>query len=425
MDARQAAENVIRTLQQNGREAFLVGGCVRDIVLGRPPKDFDVATKARPEEVQAIFPRTLPVGEKFGVVIVMVEGHQIEVATYRRDGVYTDGRRPDEVSYSNNVQEDVKRRDFTMNGLLLTSSSDFSVKGVPGDHIYKFGAYSVLDYVSGLEDIRNKTIRCIGDPATRFTEDALRMMRAVRFAAQLNFSIEQQTLKAIVNLREKIQQISRERVTMELLRLLTAPYPVVGLVPLFHSGLARFVFTPDFVSELKLGHTLERFEVCQPHDPILALTMLLTDASPRVADQVLGNLRLSSAQYNKVHEALMIGRFGVLHYHNVAYKEPAHLKRTARLTGFDIALQILEQDSAIGKCLHSPAYVAEVLASYRSLTPEEINPAPLITGQDLIDMGKTPGPEFSEILRRVETEQLNGKLPSREAALQFVVLGGA
>lgn len=418
--ARQAAMEVIRTLQSLGFEAFLVGGCVRDIMLSREPKDFDVTTNARPDNVQQIFEKTIPVGAAFGVIVVLQDGHQIEVATYRADGEYTDARRPDTVSYSNEAREDIVRRDFTMNGLLLTPPMAFQVKGVAAEHIGMYDGYGYVDFVGGKEDIENKIIRAIGNPVHRFTEDALRMLRAVRFAAQLGFDIEQGTLKAIVRMRENITKVSRERVAAELMKLVTAPYPVNGLAPLFHTGLARFVFEPGFVASLRLGRTLERFEECQPTNPILGLAMLLVDAEGALTDsgpayRVLDSLKLSSHEHKAISGGLTLLHSGSLHR---AYNtDDASVKRLAREPGFDIALRLLEQDSAIGKSMLSVDTVARTLAKYRSLTPEDIRPKPLVTGQDLIDMGMKPGPEFTSILRDIETHQLNGRLKTREEAL--------
>lgn len=412
---RDAALQVIRTLQNLGFEAFLVGGCVRDIMLSREPKDFDVTTNARPDDVQRIFDKTIPVGASFGVIVVVQYGHQIEVATYRADGEYTDARRPDTVSYNNEAKEDIVRRDFTMNGLLLTPPMAFHVKGVEAEHIGMYDGYGYVDFVGGKEDIENKIIRAIGDPVARFTEDALRMLRAVRFAAQLGFEIEQGTLKAIVRMRENLTKISRERVAAELLKLVTAPFPVRGLAPLFHTGLARFVFTPEFVDSLKFARTLERFEEEQPFDPLLGLTMLLVDADAGVADKVLDSLKLSSDQFKVVHSALTIERFAALYGHFI--KDAAAMKRLAREPGFKIALKLFEQDSRIGKSLHSAETVARILAKYLSFAPGDIRPQPFVTGQDLIDMGLKPGPEFTDILRHIETLQLNGHLKSREEAL--------
>src|ERR1700675_2290216 len=185
---------VMHRLENKGFEAFLVGGCVRDRLLQRQSKDFDVTTDATPDQVRAIFTHTIPVGAKFGVVVVVMDGVQVEVATYRADGAYSDGRRPDEVMYSRSAKEDVVRRDFTMNGLLLNSLGD------------------ITDHVGGRKDIENRVIRCIGDANVRFAEDALRMLRAVRFAAQLGFEIEANPLEAIESNARLLNVISKERV---------------------------------------------------------------------------------------------------------------------------------------------------------------------------------------------------------------------
>src|SRR5271154_830143 len=205
---------VMHRLENKGFEAFLVGGCVRDRILNRQSKDFDVTTDATPDQVRAIFTHTIPVGAKFGVTVVVMDGVQVEVATYRADGVYSDSRRPDNVTYSRSAKEAVVRSDFTMNGLLLNSLGD------------------ITDYVGGQEDIRKKTIRAIGNANVRFSEDALRMIRACRFAAQLGFTIEEKTLEAIEDNARLLSVISRERIAAELFRLFSSPEPLKGIAPL-------------------------------------------------------------------------------------------------------------------------------------------------------------------------------------------------
>src|SRR5271155_617847 len=204
---------VMHTLENKGFEAFLVGGCVRDRILNRQSKDFDVTTDATPDQVRAIFTHTIPVGAKFGVVVVVMDGVQVEVATYRADGAYSDGRRPDDVQYSLSAKEDVVRRDFTMNGLLMDANGQ------------------IIDHVGGQADIDLSVIRAIGDPNVRFAEDALRMIRAVRFAAQLRFDIEIRTYEAIQANAGLLKVISRERIAAELFKILSSPFPLKGIVP--------------------------------------------------------------------------------------------------------------------------------------------------------------------------------------------------
>src|SRR5271169_285737 len=236
---------VMHRLEHKGFEAFLVGGCVRDHRLHRQSKDFDVTTDATPDQVRAIFTHTIPVGAKFGVVVVVMDGVQVEVATYRADGAYTDGRRPDEVVYSRSAEEDVVRRDFTMNGLLMNSNGE------------------VIDYVGGKADINDRIIRAIGDPNVRFAEDALRMLRAVRFAAQFKFDIEVRTLEAIASNAQLLKVISRERVAAELFKILSAPFPLAGIVPFISTGLFRYALPSKFVDHINMTRTIQRFGMFQ------------------------------------------------------------------------------------------------------------------------------------------------------------------
>lgn len=426
---RFAATTVIRELQRNGFEAFLVGGCVRDMILGNEPKDFDVTTNALPEQVQAIFTKTLPVGVSFGVVIVVVDvdgkDEQIEVATYRTDGLYSDGRRPDTVEYGKTAREDVERRDFTMNGLLLTTPMDFPVKGVTAEDHDMFDGYGIVDFVGGREDIKARLIRCIGDPNKRFTEDALRMMRAMRFAAKLGFKIEPRTFEAITANASKIVNVSRERVAMEMFKLLTAPFPLDGLVPLFSSGLAAHVFPREFMDNLLLGRTLRRFEEFHTTDPVLAMAMFLADTSnPKTPMTMAQNLKLSNDEKARIVTALLY--VSAIPKAREYDSKPSHFKRTMRVAGIELALEIAVQNELIGVTSVGTEALMSIVNDYRGLTAEEIYPAPLVTGNDLIAAGYTPGPTFRDVLYAVETEQLDGKLTTHEQALQraFVLMAG-
>src|SRR5271157_4616210 len=251
---------VMHTLENKGFEAFLVGGCVRDRRLHRQSKDFDVTTDATPDQVRAIFAHTIPVGAKFGVVVVVMDGVQVEVATYRADGAYTDGRRPDEVMYSRSAEEDVVRRDFTMNGLLMNSNGE------------------IIDYVGGKADIEDRVIRAIGDANVRFAEDALRMMRAVRFAAQLGFAIEEKTLGAIEGNARLLAVISRERVAAELFKMLAAPEPLKGIVPFISTGLFRFALPENFAENANMTRMIQRFGMFEANkDAMLGMGMFFAD----------------------------------------------------------------------------------------------------------------------------------------------------
>jgi poly(A) polymerase len=399
---------VQQRLIEKGFEAYLVGGCVRDRLLGRQPKDYDITTNALPEQVQAIFGYTVPVGAKFGVVVVVKDNTQVEVATYRADGAYTDGRRPDEVKFSASAKEDVIRRDFTMNGLLL--KADYSV----------FDENGIVDYVGGVEDIKHRTIRAIGDPNVRFAEDALRMLRACRFAAQLNFKIEAGTLAAIEKNARLLRVISAERVAAELFKIFTTPHPLKGLVPFFATGLARYALPESFGRTSLFTFTMQRFkQFSAAKDPLLGMAMFLADAPPSESHVMAHFLKLSNEQKEQlvnarqVHlptfQASMRGEFVPL----------SRMKRMARRSGMEIALELFIQDEVIGKTNFGFEAVMELVRQYRALTPEEIRPVPIVTGQDLINMGLKPGPHFSEILTDIETGQLEGTL-TREAAIEHV-----
>jgi len=231
-----AARKAMAILKAAGYEAHWVGGYVRDLILGRKPKDIDIATIARPDQIMALFDKTIPVGAQFGIVIVVIDGVQLEIATYREDGLYGDSRRPDVVFYTDTIRKDVERRDFTIGGLAM---APYPYLGeVPPDYRRVEGKEGdddtvIIDWVGGLADIEAKVIRCIGDPVARFTEDKLRMMRAVRFAAQLGFDIEAGTKNAIIHMASKINQVSRERIRDEMAKLLTADYATRGISLLF------------------------------------------------------------------------------------------------------------------------------------------------------------------------------------------------
>src|SRR6266571_8740101 len=273
MSPHTLADRICRTLRANGHQAFLVGGCVRDLVLGREPADFDVATDAVPERVQELFPNANAVGAQFGVVIVMEEGTDVEVATFRFDVSYSDGRHPDAVVYSHTPQDDVQRRDFTINGLLLDPQTG-----------------EVLDFVGGKADVQAKLIRAIGDPVRRFAEDKLRMMRAVRFAARFGYTIEPATFGAIRELHGQIHKVSRERVRDELVKMLTEgrarrAFELLDATELLHEVLPEIEKMkgveqpPQFHPEGDVWvHTLIMLEALQPGcSPTLAMGALLHD----------------------------------------------------------------------------------------------------------------------------------------------------
>lgn len=425
---RDAALTVIRKLQANGFEAFLVGGCVRDMILGDEPKDFDVTTNALPIQVQVLFEKTLPIGASFGVIIVVIDGVQIEVATYRTDGLYSDGRRPDTVEYGKTAREDVERRDFTINGLLMMptlgaeSSPALQQRMLQEEQADKEafelrdGTTCIVDFVGGREDIDNRLIRCIGDPNKRFTEDALRMMRAVRFAAKLGFDIADSTLKAIEKNGSLLQKISKERIAMELFKIVSSPFPLKGLVPFIATGLANFALPQSFLHTSRLVFTLQRFQFTTPRDPLLGMAMLLADSDVDVARETCGSLKLSNEDTQEIVGA--VGLVDVLG-DTLSYT-PAGVKRMARRVGLSNALVLFEQEPFIGKVKRSAHTAMEIGLAYK-LTKDEIYPTPLVTGDDLIAAGVKPSPIFRDVLYAVETKQLDGFFNDRETALKYAL----
>ncbi|HSY89865.1 MAG TPA: CCA tRNA nucleotidyltransferase [Candidatus Binatus sp.] len=440
------ANSIVETLRQRGFQAYLVGGCVRDLLLRREPKDYDVATDATPEQVMGIFPETYAVGAQFGVALVPApdkelgdegvaenssKSHAVEVATFRSDVGYSDGRHPDEVRFSRDPREDVARRDFTINGMLLDPASG-----------------EVLDFVGGRDDLKTGIIRSIGDPERRFEEDKLRMLRAVRFAARFEYTIEPATFAAIQKLAEQIEIVSRERVRDELTRMLTEGHGRRAFLLLDESGLLAHVLPeisamkgvaqpPEFHPEGDVfEHTLLLLENLPSPCPLtLAWGALLHDVGKpatfrvapdrirfdghvevgvKIAEEICRRLRFSNdeaAQILALVENHM--RFG-----HVTRMKESTLKRFLRMPKFEEHLALHRADS-LASHRHLATY--EFLQQKRAEIPAaNMRPVPLVTGDDLIAEGHAPGPRFREILTAVEDAQLEGRLVSREVALEFV-----
>lgn len=461
------AISIVQTLRERGYQAYLVGGCVRDLLLGREPADYDVATDAKPDEVMRIFPETYAVGAQFGVVLVPVsaaqnrsvipsgsgnsqsgvplesrnllfdcgessrEDHHVEVATFRCDVGYSDGRHPDEVRFSKDPREDVQRRDFTINGLLLDPVEN-----------------KVLDYVGGRDDLKSKIIRAIGDPSVRFAEDKLRMLRAVRFAARFEYTIESGTFASIQQLAPQINQVSRERVRDEFTRMLTEGHARHAFELLDKTGLLREVLPeiaamkgiaqpPEFHPEGDVFvHTLLMLEkLPQPCPAALAWGVLLHDVGKpptfrrapdrirfdeharvgtKMAEAICRRLRFSNDETKQI-VALVENhmRFG-----DVERMNPSTFKKFIRLPRFEQHLELHRLDcESSHRNLRLYEFTREKM---NSLPPEEVRPTPLVTGEDLIAAGYTPGPLFKEILAVIEDAQLDGKLLSKEEAMQLV-----
>jgi poly(A) polymerase len=431
--AREAAEKICGVLAEAGHQAYFVGGCVRDLLLGREPADYDIATDAVPERIEELFPGSLTVGAKFGVVVVVEDGIQVEVATYRSDISYSDGRHPDRVEFSGTAADDVRRRDFTMNGLLLDPR-----KG------------EVVDLVGGRADLEAGLLRAIGDPELRFAEDKLRMLRAARFAARFGFEIERGTFSAIKRLAPAIGQVSAERVRDELTRLLTEGAARRGFELLDESGLLGATLPeiarmkgvaqpPEFHPEGDVWiHTrmmLERL----PADasPTLAWGVLLHDVGKpatftpptgpggrirfdshaaigaAMAEAICRRLRFSNAATEQICSLVQ----NHLRFIDVPRMRPATLKRFVRLPHFEEHLELHRLDclASHGK-LDAYEFVRKFIAE---TPPEEVRPPRLVSGDDLKQLGLRPGPLFGEILGAIEEAQLDGRVKTRDEALEM------
>jgi poly(A) polymerase len=436
--------SIIETLRHHGFQSYLVGGCVRDLLLKREPADFDIATGATPAQVMEIFPDTYAVGAQFGVVLVPLPEQErsesdtaspktntVEVATFRSDFGYSDGRHPDQVLFSQDPRQDVARRDFTINGMMLDPVSG-----------------EVLDFVGGRDDLKAGVIRAIGEPQRRFAEDKLRMLRAVRFAARFEYEIEAETLIAIQRSAPEIKMVSRERVRDELTKMLTEVHARRAFLLLDQTGLLKEVLPeislmkgvqqpPEFHPEGDVfTHTLLALEnLPRPCPPTLAWGALLhdvgkpatfrvapdrirfdghVDVGVKIAEEICERLRFSkhdAAQVLALVDNHM--RFG-----HVTRMKESTLKKFMRLPGFDEHLALHRADSlASHRNLSTYEFLQKKLTE---IPPEKIRPTALITGEDLIAAGYVPGPRFREILQAAEDAQLEGRLDSQNAALAFV-----
>jgi poly(A) polymerase len=444
-----AALRIIERLRELGHTAYFAGGCVRDLLLGLTSKDFDVATSATPERVMAAFPHTEAVGAHFGVVLVIdqVAGERVatEVATFRHDGAYTNGRRPDAVQFSADPREDVLRRDFTINGLLLDALAYDA-----GDRIED----CVLDFVGGRSDLDAKAVRAIGEPAVRFGEDKLRMLRAVRFAARLGFAIERRTLEAIRAQASEIAVVSAERVREELTKILTEGGARRGFELLDETGLLAHILPeikrmqgveqpPQYHPEGDVWtHTLLMLaELTTGASPTLAWGMLLHDvgkpatftapdpAKPgdrirfnrhvevgvAIARTVLNRLRFSNDDCEQVLSLVQHH----MQFGDLPHMKQSTLKRFLRLPEFDEHLALHRAD-----CLSSHRKLELydfAKERFEALGEEQIRPPLLLTGTDLIAAGYKPGPGFKAMLLAAEDAQLEGVIAGKEEALRLVL----
>jgi poly(A) polymerase len=427
----EAARRVAARLREHGHIAYFAGGCVRDMVRGLAPKDFDVATNAKPEEVQKIFPRTHAVGAHFGVIIVLEEGFQFEVATFRSDDAYIDGRHPTAVHFSS-PEKDAQRRDFTINGMFFDPVAN-----------------KVIDFVGGRADIDAKLVRAIGAPAQRFAEDRLRLLRAVRFATVLDYRIDSETWKALVTDASSINQISAERIRDELVRIFVSENRVRGWDLLDASGLMQAIlpeleamkgvlqpeqFHPegDVFVHTRLMLQLLPEQVSVP----LVFAVLFHDVGKPVTSRVDNTGRIRFNDHDRVGAEMTEGIMRRLRFsgaeieaavemvrHHMVFKDAPNM-RVAKLKRFmarptfaeELELHRVDCESS-HRMLDNYQFL---LRKREEFANEAIIPPPLVRGDDLIAFGLKPGPKFGEILEAVETRQLEGGFQTREEALEWV-----
>jgi poly(A) polymerase len=439
LGSKQLSTEICATLRAKGYQAYLVGGCVRDILLEREPADYDVATDATPDQVQRIFPRSLSVGAQFGVIVVLDDSlendlAQVEVATFRSDVGYSDGRHPDRVEYANSAEEDVRRRDFTINGLLLDPQTS-----------------EVLDFVEGQKDLAAGVIRAIGDPMRRFGEDKLRMLRAVRFAARFGYQIEAATKSAIETLAGQITQVSAERTRGELTKILTEGAARRGFELLDQTGLLAQVLPevarmkgvqqpPQYHPEGDVWvHTRMMLEAIPAGTPeTLVWGVLLHDVGKpptftppsgpgdrirfnehaevgtRMAEAICRRLHFSNEETDQI--AALVANH--MKFKDVLQMKAATLKRFVRLDRFDEHLELHRLD-----CISSHGSLENYDFTRRFIAetpPEQVRPPRLLTGDDLKQLGLAPGPAFKTILEAVEDAQLEGRIADHAEAIEMV-----
>ncbi len=387
---------VLRGLREAGHEALFAGGCVRDRQLGRPSTDYDVATDATPKQVAKLFPQVLLIGAQFGVAMVVHHGQTVEVATFRSDSAYTDGRRPDKVTFSS-AKEDALRRDFTINGMFYDPLAD-----------------QVIDYVGGMADLAAGVIRTIGDPDQRFSEDYLRLIRAVRFSVRLGFGIDTDTEAAIVRHAEKITGVSGERILEELRKMLSEPKGALALWELHRLGLMQHLLPALFDSAETWGLAIERAEaVAGCADPTLTLAALLVELDSATISRVIRHWGAS----NEVRDAILWMAKLVDAWREAPDWPLAQFKRLISHPQFNrlcliwLAVEKMETGQT--------DYHRRVRERFQKLDPMQIAPVPLLSGQDLLEMGVPEGPELGQVLEQVYDAQLNEVLSDRKSALEM------
>ena len=422
------AEQIVQKLAQAGHVAVYAGGCVRDALLQRTYPDVDIATSATPDEVQSLFPKASdPQGKAFGVIRLRLDDHIFEIATFRVDGPYLDGRRPSSITFTT-AQEDAQRRDFTINGMFFDPLKN-----------------ELLDYVQGQADLASQQIRAIGDPLARFTEDRLRLFRAIRFAVQLGFSIEPTTWKALCTLAPDSKVISPERIRDELVKILTSPDPARGFDLLHDSGLLA-VWIPELLPMRDCAqspehhpegdvwvHTRLLLTHLKNPSPVLALSALLHDigkpptsrtdpdgrirffghegVGARMAEEILRRLRFPNDEISAITACIA---------NHMAFKDAPNMRVSTlkRLLARPTFLEELELHRIDCSSCHGQLDIYNFLtAKLSEFSKEEIKPKPLLTGHDLQELGATPGPKMGKILHQLMDEQLEGKFTDRASAL--------
>lgn len=425
------ARKIVSILREAGHKAYFAGGCVRDKLLGKTPHDFDIASSARPDEIQALFPRTVAVGAQFGVIVVLMDGQDFQIATFRTDGAYIDGRRPLEVSFTT-AEGDAERRDFTINGLFYDPIEE-----------------RVLDFVGGEKDLQRRVVRAIGEARARFAEDKLRLLRAVRFATVLDFEIEEGTWQAVQESAAEINCVSAERIREELVKIFVSPQRVRGLDLLDASGLLEQILPemitlkgceqpPEFHPEgdvyvhTRLMLSLLPEVVSAP----LVLSVLFHDlgkpptmkedetgrirfnghesVSAHITERIMRRLRFSNEEIEATVE--MVQNHMV--FKDVKNMRVARLKRFMARPTFTEELELHRVD-----CQGSHGLLDNydfLRAKREEFASEPLIPAPLVTGADLIALGWKPGPRFKEVLDAIQTRQLEGRFASRDEALAWM-----
>ena len=408
---RQFAIEVVNRLVEEGYEAYWAGGCVRDYLLGRQPKDYDVATNALPQDIRRIFGKrkTLAVGESFGVIVVLgpsKEAGMIEVATFRSDGNYLDGRRPESVEFCS-APEDALRRDYTINGMFFDPRNN-----------------QVLDYVGGQEDLKAGRIRAIGNPTERMTEDKLRMLRAVRFTARFGFDLDKQTAQAIRSMATEIEVVSRERISQELRLILAHPNRMFG-VQLLESLQLLFPILPilenhwipevtEVIHQMLLAQQSDSFELSMAI--LLSIAFKKDDNSEKATLEMCRDLKLSNSEIDRIH--WLITHRDAL---DEAHQLPLHRLKPLLINPH---CELLLEWMQIAAEVHKKTFVEiEFCRDYLDRTSVEIlDPPPLVTGQDLILAGLKPGPDFANLLKKIRNAQLDELIATCEEGMKLIGL---